>query len=82
MERVGDMIALFAPGETDQGNSGPDDDNAGPCGFAEAPTDVDVTMARGNVQVTNANTGEDQEPAPQQQGAGSLAAPLDYLLLG
>jgi hypothetical protein len=81
-ERVNDMIALFAPGETDQGDEGPDDDNAGPCGFAEAPTDVDVTMARGNVQVTNANTGEDQEaPAPQQQSAAqSLAAPLTSLL--
>ena len=82
MERAGDMIALFAPGETDQGDSGSSDDDAGPCGFAEAPTDVDVTMARGNVQVTNANTGEDQEaPAPQQQGvAGSIAAPLTSLL--
>jgi hypothetical protein len=82
MERVNDMIALFAPGETDQGDPGSSDDNAGPCGFAEAPTDVDVTMARGNVQVTNANTGEDQAAAaPQQQvGVESLSAPLTSLL--
>ncbi len=76
MERVGDMIALFAPGETDQGTQGGQDDAEGPCGFAEAPTDVEVTMARGNVQVTNASTAEDQEaPAPANGGGGGASVP-------
>jgi len=80
MERVNDVIMLFAPGETED-NDQEGAESPGPCGLND-PDDTSVSMARGNVQVTNANTSEDQQPEAEeeQQGASTLAAPLTSLL--
>ncbi|HVE69517.1 MAG TPA: hypothetical protein VNB64_13150 [Solirubrobacteraceae bacterium] len=72
-ERGGDMIALFAPGETDQGDPGQADDAEGPCGFAEEP--ATVALFRGNVQTWNASTSDDDTapaPADDAQTAAAL----------
>lgn len=66
MERD-DTIALFVGDETDQGDDNRADD--GPCGIGGEPDDLDVDLARGNVQTHNASTEEEAEFFPAEEPA-------------
>lgn len=71
-----DMIMLFVGEETANNDSDNQDANE-VCGFEDFdPASDSITMARGNVQVRNRATGEDDTPSP---GTMSMATALALL---
>jgi hypothetical protein len=68
-----DMIMLFVGDET-ANNDSQNADKTEVCGFSDFdPASDSVEMARGNVQVRNRNTSEDQNPDPGTAKAARLS---------